>query len=54
MSDNGPQFTSTGFEEFLQHNDIIHYKSPPYHPSSNGLAEDMVKNVKNHLKKDLG
>ena len=53
VSDNGPQFTSAEFEDFLQQNDIIHYKSPPYHPSSNGLAENMVKNVKNHLKKDL-
>ena len=53
VSDNGPQFTSTEFEEFLQQNDIIHYKSPPYHPSSNGLAENMVKNVKQHLKRDL-
>ena len=32
MSNNGPQFTSADFEEFLQQNDIIHYKSPPYHP----------------------
>ena len=53
VSDNGPQFMSAEFEEFLQQNNIVHYKSPPYHPSSNGLAENMVKNVKNHLKKDL-
>ena len=53
VSDNGPQFTSSEFEEFLQQNNIIHYKSPPYHPASNGLAENIVKNVKNHLKRDI-
>ena len=52
VSDNGPQFTSSEFEDFLQGNNITHYKSPPYHPASNGLAENMVKNVKYHLKKE--
>ena len=52
VSDNGPQFTSTEFAEFLQENNITHYKSPPYHPASNGLAENMVKNVKQFLKKE--
>ena len=52
VSDNGPQFTSSEFKEYLQGNNIIHYKSPPYHPASNGLAENMVKNVKHHLKKE--
>ena len=51
--DNGSQFISTEYEDFLQCNEIIHYKLPPHHPSSNGLAENIVKNVKNHLKKDL-
>ena len=53
VSDNGPQFTSAEFEELLRENDIIHYKSPPYHPASNGSTQNMVKNVKHHLKKDL-
>ena len=48
ISDNGHQFTFTEFEEFLQQNDIIKivYKSPPYNPASNGLVENIVKNVK--------
>ena len=51
VSDNGPQFTSTEFQSFLGQHHIIHHKSPPYHPATNGLAENMVKSVKSHLKK---
>ena len=51
VSDNGPQFTSAEFADFLHQNNIVHYRSPPYHPSTNGLAENMVKSVKHHLKK---
>ena len=36
----------------LQGNNITHYKSSSYNPASNGLAENMVKNVKYHLKKE--
>jgi len=52
VSDNGPQFMSTEFTDFLQENSMTHYKSPPYHPASNGLAENMAKNVKQFLKKE--
>ena len=51
VSDNAPQFVSTEFEDFLHQNHIIHHISPPYHPSTNVIAENMVKNVKYHLKK---
>ena len=51
VSDNGPQFTSSAFQNFLSENHIIHHKSPPYHPATNSLAENMVKSVKAHLKK---
>ena len=51
VSDNGPQFTSVEFKDFLCQNHMIHHNSPPYHPATNGLAENMVKNVKTHLKK---
>ena len=46
VSDNGPQFTSEKFTQYLISNNIIHRKSAPYHPATNGLAENMVKNVK--------
>ena len=51
VSDNGPQFTSEEFGSFLHSHNIVHHKSPPYHPATNGLAENMVKNVKQWLKK---
>ena len=51
VSDNAPQFVSAEFEDFLRQNHITHRTSPPYHPSTNGIAENMVKNVKCHLKK---
>ena len=54
VSDNGPQFTAVEFENFLKRNRISHRKSPPYHPATNGLAENMVKNVKQWLKKKQG
>ena len=51
VSDNGPQFTAMEFENFLKRNRISHRRSPPYHPATNGLAENVVKNVKQWLKK---
>ena len=51
VSDNAPQFVSAEFEDFLHQNHITHRASPPYHLSPNGIAENMVKNVKYHLKK---
>lgn len=50
-SDNGPQLTADEFDRYLKQNRVSHHKSPPYHPSTNGLAENMVKNVKQWLKK---
>ena len=36
VSDNGPQFVSGCFEEFMKMNGVKHIKCTPYHPSSNG------------------
>ena len=50
VSDNGSQFTSTKFESFIKANGITHFKSAPYHPATNGLAERMVRTFKQSLK----
>ena len=51
VTDNGPTFVSTEFKDFLQRNSVIHTTTSPYHPSSNGMAEQAVQTFKNGLKK---
>ncbi|KAK9411126.1 putative protein K02A2.6-like [Crotalus adamanteus] len=51
VSDNGPQFTSSEFQAFLQANLIRHATSAPFHPSTNGMAERMVRITKDALKR---
>ncbi|XP_013175636.1 PREDICTED: uncharacterized protein K02A2.6-like [Papilio xuthus] len=53
VTDNGTQFTSKEFEYFNRFYGIQHIFTPPYHPSSNGLAENAVKTLKRIIKKAL-
>ena len=50
VSDNGPQFTSDQFADFLRQNGVRHTRSAPYHPATNGAAERMVQVLKKGLK----
>ena len=54
VSDNGSCFTSGEFELFCKSNDIVHLKSAPYHPATNGLAERAVQSIKQGLRKTKG
>jgi len=53
FSDNGRQFVSEEFENFCKNNGIIHRTSAPYHPSTNGLAENAVGCFKRSLLRAL-
>ena len=54
VSDNGTQFTSQQFVDFLQRNGIQHHFIAPYHPLSNGLAERAAQTFKQGMKKFPG
>ena len=46
VSDNGPQYTSSEFVEFMKANGVKHIRCTPHHPSSNGCAERFVQTFK--------
>lgn len=51
VTDNGTQFTSEEFKNFMRQNGILHSTSAPGHPASNGLAERYVQTFKSGMKK---
>ena len=51
VTDNGTQFVSEEFEQFLKNNVIRHITSAPYHPATNGLAERAVQIFKAGMRK---
>ena len=50
VTDNGPQFISQKFEQFVRANNCKHTRTSPYHPVTNGLAERFVQSLKQALR----
>ena len=50
LSDNGPEFISDEFSEFLAQSGINHKRTMPYCPTSNGAVERVNKTVQNLIK----
>jgi len=50
VSDNGPQFISSAFTQFVQLNGIRHSRSAPYHPTTNGATERVVQTFKRSMR----
>ena len=50
VSDNGAQFTSDLFQQFLKEIGIKHVRSAPHHPSTNGEAKRFVQTFKNGMR----
>ncbi|XP_054929043.1 uncharacterized protein [Dermacentor andersoni] len=53
VSDNGPQFKSVEFSDFLECNGVKQVRAAPYHPTSNGAAERTVQTIKRALLKQV-
>ena len=51
VSDNGPQFASEKFRQFLKDWEIQYDPASPRYPKANGMAESVVKSVKSLFKK---
>ena len=54
VSDNSSVFASDEFRFFLKENGISHTTSLPYHPASNGRAEQVVQCFKQSMRKSSG
>ena len=50
VSDNGSKFSSDEFATFMKRNGFKTYKSAPYHPATNGLAERFIQTFKNSMR----
>ncbi|XP_062572464.1 uncharacterized protein K02A2.6-like [Saccostrea cucullata] len=51
ISDNGPQFSSYEFKEFVKSYYITHTTTSPYHAQSNGQTERMIQTMKRLITK---
>jgi transposase InsO family protein len=46
ISDNGPQFISKDFKEFVRISGMTHVRTSPYYPQSNGKLERFHRTIK--------
>ena len=46
ISDNGPQFISKDFKQFIRLSGMTHVRTSPYYPQSNGKIERFHKSIK--------
>ena len=53
VSDDGPQYTSAEFKDFMKQWQIEHRVSSPRNPQSNGMAERCVQTMKASLIKTM-
>jgi len=51
VTDNGPQFVASSFQKFCESRGILHIKTAPYSPRSNGEAERLVQTFKHAIQK---
>jgi transposase InsO family protein len=51
VTDKGTCFMSKEYADFTSENGIMHVKSSPYNPASNGLVERSVRIFKEGMKK---
>ena len=49
VSDNGPQFIASEFQQFCRNNGIMYRTSAAYKPSTNGQTERVVQIVKSAI-----
>lgn len=50
VTDNAPEFVSSSVNDFCKKNGLTKMESPPYHQSSNGVAERGVQTIKALIK----
>ena len=53
ISDNGPQFQGTAYQQMLQSYGVSHITSSPHHPQSHGFIERSIRTIKSLLKKSV-